>query len=64
MSDLAVNPVHLAAYDQALTALASVLPDCGGIVALIARITEALGSNPSLEDLHRAYVRVAAGGVL
>ena len=61
MSDLAVNPVHLAAYDQALTALASVLPDCGGIVALI---TEALGSNPSLEDLHRAYVRVAAGGVL
>lgn len=60
----APNPLAVAAYDQALTQLASVLPDCGGISGLIGRITQALGSNPSLEDLHRAYVRVRQGGEL
>lgn len=30
----------------------------------LSRVTVALGCNPSLEDLRRAYTRVTAGGAL
>lgn len=56
------SPVHLAAYTQALQQLEGALH--ADTPTTIERVTKALGPAPSLEELHRAYVRVLQGGVL